>query len=361
MTRFDRHIILQLLKGFVLFVLALIVVFIVLHYVEYSDDFFDGGATLRQVFLVYYPSYIPEIVRLTSPLALFLSSIYLTGKLAQELQIIALQTSGVSLYRLMIPYLIVGVFVTGFMFWFNGWVVPLTNETVVEYDGKYLPNATRQIDTDEIHRQNSPHTIVSVGYYDQGEQVAHQVSLQRFADSARLAARVDATRMRWIDSLGVWRLENVTRRSFENGEVRLHDDIAEIDTLLQVYPRDFARTNRDAEAMTIPVAADYVDALRRSGASNIGRSLVAYYTKFAYPFANLILVLISVPLASVRRRGGQAMQFGLGLITAFVYLAIQKLTEPFGYSGELSPLLTAWLPHVTFAIVAALLLVRVRK
>ena len=361
MTRFDRHIIWRLLKGFGLFVAALIVFFIVLHYVEYSDDFFDGGATLRQVFLVFYPSYIPEIIRLTSPLALFLSSIYTTGKLAQELQIIALQTSGVSLYRLLIPYLLVGVLVTGGMFWFNGWVVPLTNETVVEYEREYLNQGGRQVDNDEIHRQNSPGSIVSVAYYDRTDQTGHRVSLQSFADSSRLTSRVDATRMRWVDSLGVWRLENVTRRTFRDGEMHVESDIAEIDTLLSIYPRDLARTGRDAEAMTIPAAADFVDALRRSGANNIGRTLVAYYTKFAYPFANLILVLISVPLASVRRRGGQAVQFGLGLGTAFVYLATQKLAEPFGYSGDLSPLLTAWLPHAVFALVALLLLLRVRK
>lgn len=361
MTRFDRHIIARLLKGFLLFVTALIVFFIVLHYVEYSDDFFDGGATLRQVFLVYYPSYIPEIVRLTSPLALFLSSIYLTGKLAQELQIIALKASGVSLYRLMIPYVIVGVLVTGFMFWFNGWVVPQTNETVVEYDSKYLNQGAYQADNDEIHRQSSPGSIVSLGYYDRTDQTGHRVSLQTFTDSTRLTRRVDASRMRWVDSLGVWRLENVTRRTFRDGQMHVQSGIAEVDTLLSVYPRDFARTGRDAEAMTIPAAADFVDALQRSGASNIGRTLVAYYSKYAYPFANLILVLISVPLASVRRRGGQAVQFGLGLLTAFVYLAIQKLTEPFGYSGALSPMLTAWLPHATFALVALALLLRVRK
>jgi lipopolysaccharide export system permease protein len=360
-TRFDRHIIARLVKGFLLFIAALIVFFIVLHYVEYSDDFFDGGATLRQVFLVYYPSYIPEIIRLTSPLALFLSSIYLTGKLAQELQITALQTSGVSLYRLMVPYLVVGVFVTGFMFWFNGWVVPQTNETVVEYDSQYLNQGSRQVDNDEIHRQNRPGSIVSVGFYDRTDQVAHQVSLQAFADSARLARRVDATRMRWVDSLGVWRLEDVTRRSFDEGDMRVNDGIAEVDTVLNIYPRDFARSGRDAEAMTIPAAADFVDALQRSGADNIGRTLVHYYNKYSYPFANLILVLISVPLASVRRRGGQAVQFGLGLGTAFVYLATQKLTEPFGYSGTLPPEVTAWLPHAVFAFIALVLIVRVRK
>ena len=113
--------------------------------------------------------------------------------------------------------------------------------------------------------------------------------------------------------------------------------------------------------MTIPVAAAYVDQLRRSGAGNLGRTLVEYYSKFSYPFANLILVLIGVPLAAVRRRGGQAVRVGLGLLTAFAYLAVQKLTEPFGFSGELDPVLAAWLPHVLFLGLALLLLWRARK
>ena len=88
---------------------------------------------------------------------------------------------------------------------------------------------------------------------------------------------------------------------------------------------------------------------------------MGYYTKFSYPVANLILVLLGVPLAAVRRRGGQAVQIGLGLAIAFSYLTLQKLTEPFGYSGELSPLLTAWLPHAAFFCTALFILWRARK
>lgn len=100
--------------------------------------------------------------------------------------------------------------------------------------------------------------------------------------------------------------------------------------------------------------------MRRAGVSNLGRSLVAYYTKFAYPWANLILVLLGVPLASVRRRGGQAVQFGIGLLVAFVYLAVQKLSAPLGYTGAAPPVLVAWLPHVVFAVVAVVVIARTR-
>ena len=359
MTTFDRHIIGRLLKGFLFFVGALIVFFIVLHWVEYSDDFLDGGATAAEVFTVFYPSYVPEIVRLTSPLALFLSCIYLTGTLAQELQLSALQTSGVSLYRLLRPYATVGLFVTVFMFGFNGWVVPRTNEVVVQYENEYLNPGSSPTGVNEIHRQNSPESILSVGYYNRDRKRAQTVSLQTFDGPSRLARRLDAERMEWVDSLETWRFEDVTIRRFtEQGTVER--TVASIDTTLQIYPKDLARSQNDVAAMTIPAARNYLLALQRAGVGNLERSLVAYYNKFAYPFANLILVLIGMPIAAVRRQGGQAVRFAIGLLIAFVYLSVQKLAEPFGYAGALDPAVTAWLPHAVFAAVALFVLWRTR-
>lgn len=360
MTIFERHIIKRLLKGFLFFIGSLIVFFIVLHWVEYSDDFLEGGATAWEVFTVFYPSYIPEIIRLTSPLALFLSCIYITGTLAQELQLIALQTSGISLYRLMRPYVVVGVLITVFMFGFNGWVVPRTNEVVVQYENEYLPHGNRSVNVTKLHRQNSPSTILSVGYYDRNRKRAHDVSLQRFDTSSRLIDRIDAERMEWIDSLETWRMDDVVRRSFSAQELE-KTTVASLDTTLRIYPRDLARSENDVAAMTIPAAHNYLSALRRAGAGNLERPLVAYYNKFAYPFANLILLLIGVPLAAVRRRGGQAVRFAIGLFGAFVYLSLQKLTEPFGYSGTLPPSATAWLPHAVFGLVALIILWQARK
>lgn len=360
MTTFEWHIAQRLLKSFVLFVGALLVFFVVLHWVEYSDDFLDHGVTAYEAFTVFYPNYLPEIVRLTSPLAVFLSCIYLTSTLAQELQLIALQTSGVSLYRLMRPYVVIGLLITVFMFGFNGWVVPKTNEVVVRYENKYLTPGDPTIDKSEIHRQNGPHGILSVGYYDQDRKRAHNVSLQSF-DSTHLEVRIDANQMNWVDSLKTWRMEDVTRRTFSAEGLEERTSLESLDTTLTVYPRDLARSQNDVAAMTIPVARNYLQALQRTGANNLEQPLVAYYNKFAYPFANFILVLLGVPLASVRRRGGQAYQFALGLLIAFIYLSIQKLAEPFGYSGALDPVVTAWLPHLTFALIALVMLWRVRK
>ena len=120
MRTFDIHIIRRLLQGYLTLVAVLILCFVIFHYVEYVDDFIAKGATQEQVFLQYYPNYIPEIIKLVSPLALFLSAVFLTSKLAEEMQLTALMTSGVSLYRLFVPYLVIGVLCTLVMFFFNG-------------------------------------------------------------------------------------------------------------------------------------------------------------------------------------------------------------------------------------------------
>jgi lipopolysaccharide export system permease protein len=88
---------------------------------------------------------------------------------------------------------------------------------------------------------------------------------------------------------------------------------------------------------------------------------VAYYTKFSYPVANLLMVLIGVPMASRRRRGGQAVQLALGLGVAFLYLALQKTIEPLGFVETVPPIVAAWLPHAVFAVVAVGMLLWARR
>ncbi len=360
-TTFDRHILKRFVLSAVMLIGALIVFFIVLHYVEFVDDFMDRGASMEEVFGVYYPNMIPEIVKLTTPLAVFMSCVYLTGKLAQQLQLAALQTSGLSLQRLLVPYLMAAVVVTGIMFWFDGFVVPKTNSKVLAFEERYLKDAPRQLDVNDIHRQEGPETVITVGFYQKDSGTAHRVSLQTYAEGQRLTMRIDALRMQWVDSLRVWRFQSAVRRHFQPDGSETRTTLALLDTTLSVLPRDIARSESDVKEMTIPVAREYIQSLERAGADNLGRARVGYYSKFSYPMASLILVLIGVPLAAVRRRGGQAVQIAIGLSIAFVYLAMIKVIEPFGYTESLPPVVASWLPHAVFAVAGVAFLIGARK
>ncbi len=347
----------------------LVVFFVVLDYVEYIDDFMDRGATIREVFGTYYLNYIPEIIKLTSPLALFLAAIYTTSRLSQSMQLTSMTMAGVSLYRLMAPFVLAAFVFTGGMLYFNGFIVPKSTGTVLDFQYRYFRDAPDEAETSEIYRQTNPGSVLAVGFFDAGVNRAFRVSMLDFeadttdgeAGPEHLVRRLDATDMTWNDTTKQWSLDKPVLRTFLPGGAEKIDSLANFDSTLTVFPRDISRTQSDAERLTISEASDYVASLRRAGASRLGRPLVDYHSKLAYPLANLILVLVGVPLAARRRRGGQAIQFALGLFVAFVYLAVQKIAEPFGYAETITPAVAAWAPHAVFFLIAIVLLIRAPK
>ena len=361
MTRFDWHVLRRFLAATGLLLALLVATFVVLDLAEFVDDFIDRGATMRQVFGTYYLNYVPEIVRLTSPLALFLAAIYVTARLAQSMQLTALHMAGVSLGRYMRPFVLAGAAVTAFMLAFNGWVVPRSTATVHAFQNEYYREAPEGAGGAEVYRQTSPGVVLTATYFDRAQARAFGVSIVTVADSAgRLGSRLDAAEMTYDDSLGTWRARDVVVREFRDGAERFRT-AATLDTALSVLPRDLARAERDADRLTLPEARAFVRSLERAGVTERGRPLVGYYSKVSYPFANLILVLVGVPLAARRRRGGQAAQLALGLGVAFLYLSLQKTIEPLGYVQAVAPVVAAWAPHVVFAGVAAWLFARANR
>ena len=356
MTRFDWHVLRRFLSGTALLVVLLVATFVVLDLAERIDDFLDRGATTAQILGEYYLYYVPDIVRLTSPLALFLAAVYVTARLAQSMQLTAVQMAGVSTWRFMRPFVLVGALWTVGMLAFNGFVVPKANAVVHAFQNRYYRDAPESGGGSEVVRQTAPGVILAARYFDRERNEAFRVSLVSF-DSLGVEKRLDASQMQYVDSLGVWRAVDVAVRDFSGGGER-YAYHAELDTALTLLPRDLAQSERDAERLTLPEARAYVSSLERAGVTERGRPLVAYHTKIAYPFANLILVLMAVPLAARRRRGGQAAHLALGLGVAFLYLALQKTVEPLGFVQTIPPAVAAWLPHVVFAGVAALLLLR---
>jgi len=359
-TRFDWHVLRRFAAATALLMVLIALVFVVLDYAEYVDDFLDRGATTAQVFGTYYPHYLFDIVRLTSPLAVFLAAIYVTSRLSQSMQLTALHASGVSLGRYMRPLVLGGALVTAAMVYFNGWLVPPANAVVVDFQNQYYRDAPQQSGGAEAFRQAAPGVVLSTGFFERESGTAYRVSLVTTDSAQGIAARLDAAEMTYVDSLGVWRMREATIRSFDGGTERFRV-LPTLDTALAITPADLAQTERDADKLTLPESVAYVASLRRAGVTDLGRPLVATYSKLTYPLANLILVLLAVPLAARRRRGGQAAQLGVGLGVAFLYLAAQKVLEPLGFSGDLPPAVAATAPHVVFLTLAGVLLWRARR
>ncbi|HRK74412.1 MAG TPA: LptF/LptG family permease [Rhodothermales bacterium] len=363
MTTFDRHILRRLLATTLVLIGMLTSFFILLHYLEYIDDFIDRGASESLILWSYYPNALPFIFHQITPAALFLACIHLTGKLAQELQLTAVYTAGVSFYRVLRPILFFGLLVSIGMFYMNGWVLPKTEQIRIGIEAKYLNKGREQLEsTNNLFRQLEGNRILQIGSFSTDQKAGFMVSVQTYDAQKHLISRADADQMQWNDKQQQWTFQNVVTHTFRADSTILRSQTQHnVTAQLEIKPEDLSRSANDVDLLNIPEAKQYLQELQKSGISELGKPMVAYYAKFTYPFASLIVVLLGFSLASTRRKGGQAAQLSIGIMVAFIYLAMIKTIEPFGYSGELEPMVATLFPHVFFLTMAILMMFLAKK
>jgi lipopolysaccharide export system permease protein len=330
-----------------------------IDYSENSDDYTDKGAVMSEIWGDYYLNYIPEMIRLILPVAVFTACLFLTGQLSERLEITALKAAGVSLYRLIVPYLVFAIFCAATISFLDSRIIPTSNKERISFEKKYLKKKSESIDRNDIYRQITENSILRVNYFDDNKNIAYRIELVD-SDSNGVTRTITSNRMVWLEEENIWRISNPSIRDFDtNGYSEAI--FAEIDTTLGVFPRDLSRSTSDIYQLTYSEAIDYIDSIERSGAGNINMPKVQFYGRLVYPLSIIIVIIVGFAVASVRRRGGKGIYLAAGLAISFLYLAFMKIAEPFGYYGAISPELAASIAHLSFFLVGLVLLFTAKK
>lgn len=369
MTLLDRYIIRQFLVTFVFGLVAFLLIFLVVDLMEKLDDFIDARVAAPIIF-EYYLNFMPEIIKLMMPVAMLLAALFVTGRLANQNELAAMKSSGMSLYRFLLPFAAVALAVSLGGIYFNGWIVPLANQKKFAIEREHLQRVTSSMSRFNIYFQEGRTRLVSIGFYDNNSKLANRITIQDYADTnlTVLLRRLDAQQMRWQsfdperpDSAEPgWVLLEGTHRVFTaNGHTLEKFDQFPVGRL-SLAPDDIEKKQRKPDEMDFGELKDFIASQQRAG-QDVSRWLVDYHSKIAFPFASLIVVLFGVPFSSNKRRSGVAVEFGISIAATFVYLGFMKTSQVFGYNGDLNPFLTAWLANILFLAAGIVNLARVQK
>ena len=356
---FDRYVFLRLLTITVFVLVVFLFIFIMIDFSENSDDFSDRGATFAEIWQDYYLNYIPEMTRLVIPVAIFSACLFITGQLSERLEITAMKAAGVSLYRLIVPFLAFAAVSACTISALDAYVIPKSNQKRIAFEEVYLRQKNERIDRSDIYRELSSNSILQVNYFDDERLSAHQIRIVEY-DSLTLRKTTTATQMKWQPETENWRMTSITERVYSDSGF-VQTKYSGKDTTLTIIPQDLARTTSDVYQLTYKEAKDYIAAIERSGAGGVNIPKVQYFGRLSYPFSIIVVILIGFSVASVRRRGGKGLYIAAGLTFSFVYLAFMKIAEPFGYYGTISPELAASIAHITFFVTGVVLLITAKK
>lgn len=355
----DKYILKQFVKNFAFGILCFLVIFILVDLFENLDKFIDKNLNLLLIFQ-YYLYFTPEILKLITPIGILMATLFTIGRFNNYSEMTAINSSGISLYRFSVPLLSVGLCVTLFSIFFNGWIVPVTNSRKFEIERKYLDKNKLPGIIQNLHIQDSENTIISIESYNENEQSGSNVSIQVFRKDnlSELQNRIDIRRMKWNEIKKEWILTDAEIRKFEAAggtQTIFHKDtigasaIPEIEKLY-LSPAQIKKKQLKPDELLITDLKNFIDTMEESG-QNVAKAKVDYYSKISFPFANIIILIFGISLVG-SKKSGLAVQFGISVFITFVYLGFVKISQTFGYSGDLNPVLTAWMANIIFFSIA---------
>jgi LPS export ABC transporter permease LptG/LPS export ABC transporter permease LptF len=351
------------LRGFTLYLTMIVAAFLMLLLVFTLFELL-GDILRNQVSPLtvgeYLLNVVPYFLYNTTPLSMLLAVLVTFGLLQRSNEITAIKATGISLYRLVIPVLIVSTLVAGVLFLSDQIYLPYTNkrQDALRNRIKGKPAQTYlRPDRKWIFGQHSD--IYYYQFFDPDRDVFGGVSVFQFdPHTFRITHRITADRAHWSESMGRWVYEQGWERSLSGSAIESYRkfDVATYPELAEA-PAYFKKEIKQSSEMSYEELRRYIHDLEQSG-FDVVRLRVQLQKKIAYPLITLVMAVLAIPFAlSAGKRSavaGVATAIGIGV----VYWTISGLFEAMGNLSQLPPAVAAWSPDLVFGFIGGYLILR---
>ena len=356
----DRYITRKFLGTFFFAIALIIIIVVVFDAVEKIDDFIEMKAPLGKIIVDYYLNFVPYFINLFCGLFTFIAVIYFTSQMAGRTEITAIQSAGVSFRRLLWPYFISAMVITGVSLFLNLNVIPEANKHRVEFESQYLRKNRRQQFEPNIYRQIEPGVFVYVRNFNAKGNRASFMSIERF-DGSCIVESLEASDITYNEKNGHWEAPKYVTHKFI-GEDDIFERHEKLDTLINLSKQELGKLENIITTMKIDELNLFIEQQKAKGSDQVGVFEVERQKRFSYPLSVFILTVIGVSLSARKMRSGTGVNIGIGVILCFTYIMLGRVFEEIakGSDGAMA-IFMVWLPNILFAIIAAYIYRRAPK
>ena len=351
-SRLDRYIIIKFLGTYFFSIALIMSISVVYDFNENIDKFLAKNAPWKAIWLDYYFNFIPYYSNLFSQLFVFIAVIFFTTKLADNSEIIAMMSTGMSFKRLMKPYMISAAVIALLTFVLGAYVIPKGNVKRVKFENTYKRRRVTTYATN-VQLEVDTGVVALIQRYEDRNKMGYSFELDKFRNKV-LISQLKASTIQY-DTLSEtpyhWILRNYTIRDF-GGMRETITRGAQTDSIIKMEPSDFLITKGQQETMTSPELREYIEKQKQRGFADINAFEVEYYKRGASSFAAFILTTIGLSLSAKRRKNGMGIALGTGLTLTFAYILFQTISASFAINSNVPPLLAVWIPNIVYIIIA---------
>ncbi|MBC7848417.1 MAG: LptF/LptG family permease [Chitinophagaceae bacterium] len=338
-------------------VLIFSVIAVVIDASEKTDDFVKSGLSTFQIFSQYYAGFVPFIISMIFPLMSFIAVIFFTSKMAGRSEIVAILAGGVRFNRFLRPYFL-GAFFLGASFWFaTQYLIPKANvlrgnfqATYIDSKSSYEIGQNAMKGRDYYIRVDNA-TFAGLRNYDTLTKSANNGFFMQRLKNNKVVYNLRADYLKWDTVKKGWMVGNALERTIDGSKetVRL---ITELPVKLNVLPGAIRPDKYLKDKMTTPELKEFIKGEEVRGTEGLNDYKVERYRRDATPFSVFILTMIGAVVGSRKTRGGSGLHLAVGIVTAAIFVVMDKFSLTFSTKGDLPPLLAAWMPNIIFTSIA---------
>jgi len=294
-------------------------------------------------------------------LSILLAVLITFGLMQRSNEITAIKATGISIYRVIVPVLVVSTVLAGGLFFFDQFYLPHANkrQDALRNLIKGKPAQTYlNPDRKWIFGQHS--TIYYYQFFDSERNQFGNLSVFQFDPTTfQLTNRVYADQAHWEERLHRWVCTQGWARSVHGSAIADYRTF-DVGTFASISepPGYFKKEVRQSSEMNYDELRRYIRDLQQSG-FDVVRLKVQLQEKFAFPFNTLIMAILAIPFSlAAGKRGaiaGVATAVGIGVL----YMTMSRLSESMGNVSQLPPILAAWAPDVIFGLAGGYLILKV--
>lgn len=360
MTILSKYILREHLKILCLCLGILFTVYLAIQFFERIAGFIQYGASLRMI-LLYFGLRSPGIIFDVMPIAILLATLITLGILSRHHEIIAMQSSGVSLLSITAPLLAVSFGLSLILGTVHLSLIPAMKERADYVRAVKIKKRSEQsfYGQSRVWIRDGRHTFANILFIDPIHDSLNNVSLYRLRDDFTLEQAIQTDRIQYEGDR--WIMYGARIRSFSpEGEIS-ERTVDREPIVLNKKPQDFKSMQLDANRMPFTQLKNYIDRVERDG-YDVGRYRTDLYSKVLLPFVNFIMSFIAIPFGLMQTRSrGIARGIGISLVIASCYWIIHSVSLALGHAGLIPPVVAGGLTNLMFLAFGGYMFLGIRQ
>ncbi|UWZ83231.1 LPS export ABC transporter permease LptF [Occallatibacter riparius] len=360
----DAYVMREFLTMFLMVLCGFVMLMLVFTFFELVGDIIRNHIALTTVGL-YLVNLTPSMLYTIAPLAVLIAVLVTFGVLNRNSEIVAMKATGISLYRLVIPILVIAGTLAISLFAFDEFYLPQANrrqeqlrstikgrppQTFLHPEQKWIFGQPRAGERGRIFYYQ---------FFDHDAAEFANLSIFEFDPMTfALSRRIFAGRVYWDRSAGSWVFQNGWVREFQGANQKDFREFKDT-TFGEIHeePGYFSKESLQSQEMNFGQLDRYIRDLRQSGFDTM-RLRVALWHKLAYPLVAVVMAMLAIPFALSMGRRGSLTGIAVAIGVALTYWMVMGLFEAMGNVNYLPAPLAAWSSDVLFGLTGGYLLLK---